>query len=61
MIKTAAELMQRNVITIRPSATLSRAGGDKSQAARILGWNRMKLYRRMKSLGISYGLGKTSS
>jgi transcriptional regulator with GAF, ATPase, and Fis domain len=31
---------------------LRQAGGDKTQACRILGWNRMKLYRRMKAHGI---------
>ena len=40
---------------------LIRAGGDKSRAARLLGWNRMRLYRRMKALGISYDVGKQTA
>jgi transcriptional regulator with GAF, ATPase, and Fis domain len=36
---------------------LARSGGDKSRAARLLGWNRMRLYRRLKSLGIPYDSG----
>ncbi len=42
-------------------AALARSGGDKSRAARLLGWNRMRLYRRMKSLGIPYDSGKDPS
>ena len=37
---------------------LVEAGGDKSRAARLLGWNRMRLYRRLRTLGISYETGK---
>lgn len=37
---------------------LEEAGGDKSRAARLLGWNRMRLYRRMKSLGIPADTGR---
>jgi DNA-binding NtrC family response regulator len=33
---------------------LTRAGGDKSLAASILGWSRMTLYRKMKRLEIPY-------
>jgi len=36
----------------RIEEALNASGGDKSRAARSLGWNRMRLYRRMKSLGI---------
>jgi DNA-binding NtrC family response regulator len=42
-------------------AALARSGGDKSRAARLLGWNRMRLYRRMKSLGIPSDSGKDPS
>jgi len=31
---------------------LRRSGGDKAKAARFIGWNRQKLYRRMKEFGI---------
>jgi len=37
---------------------LGRCGGDKSRAARLLGWNRMRLYRRMRALGIPYDAGR---
>jgi two-component system response regulator HydG len=33
-------------------AALLRAGGNKAGAARAIGWNRPKLYRRMRKLGI---------
>jgi transcriptional regulator with PAS, ATPase and Fis domain len=37
---------------------LRRTGGDKSAACRLLGWNRMKLYRRMRKYGIPLGFGR---
>ncbi len=40
---------------------LARAGGDKSRAARLLGWNRMRLYRCMKRFGIDYATGQGQS
>jgi transcriptional regulator with GAF, ATPase, and Fis domain len=33
---------------------LRRSGGDKSAAARLLGWNRMRLYRALRRYGIPY-------
>jgi Nif-specific regulatory protein len=42
----------------RVERALIECGGDKSRAARQLGWNRMKLYRRLKILGIPYDTGK---
>ena len=37
---------------------LMATGGDKSKAALEIGWNRQKLYRRMKVLGIPLDFGK---
>ncbi len=37
---------------------LLATGGDKSKAALEIGWNRQKLYRRMKVLGIPLNYGK---
>ena len=37
---------------------LRRAGGDKSAAARLLGWNRMRLYRSLRRHGIPYDTGR---
>jgi DNA-binding NtrC family response regulator len=37
---------------------LLATGGDKSKAALEIGWNRQKLYRRMKVLGIPIHYGK---
>jgi len=37
---------------------LMATGGDKSKAALDIGWNRQKLYRRMKVLGIPLDYGK---
>jgi two-component system response regulator HydG len=42
----------------RVEQALIECGGDKSRAARRLGWNRMRLYRRLKVLGIPYDTGK---
>jgi transcriptional regulator with GAF, ATPase, and Fis domain len=36
---------------------LLRAAGNKALAAREIGWNRPKLYRRMRRLGIALGFG----
>jgi two-component system response regulator AtoC len=38
---------------------LRQVGGDKSAACRILGWNRMKLYRRLKRYNLPLNLGKS--
>jgi Nif-specific regulatory protein len=38
---------------------LRRFGGDKAKAARFIGWNRQKLYRKMKGFGISADYGRT--
>jgi DNA-binding NtrC family response regulator len=37
---------------------LRRFGGDKAKAARFIGWNRQKLYRRMKAYGIPSDYGQ---
>ncbi len=37
---------------------LRRHGGDKAKAARFIGWNRQKLYRRMKAFGIPADYGR---
>ncbi len=39
---------------------LRRCLGDKAKAARYIGWNRQKLYRRMKAYGISVKYGKAA-
>jgi DNA-binding NtrC family response regulator len=39
---------------------LRRCGGDKAKAARYIGWNRQKLYRRLKSYAIPTGFGKAA-
>jgi Nif-specific regulatory protein len=39
---------------------LARFSGDKAKAARFIGWNRQKLYRRMKSYAISADYGKAA-
>jgi transcriptional regulator with PAS, ATPase and Fis domain len=36
---------------------LRRYAGDKAKAARFIGWNRQKLYRRMRSFSIPAGFG----
>jgi two-component system response regulator HydG len=38
---------------------LRRFGGDKAKTARYIGWNRQKLYRRMKEFGIPADYGRT--
>ncbi len=38
---------------------LRRFGGDKAKTARFIGWNRQKLYRRMKDFGIPADYGRT--
>ncbi|MFQ5766603.1 MAG: sigma 54-interacting transcriptional regulator, partial [Acidobacteriota bacterium] len=38
--------------------TLLQTGGDKSRAARLIGWHRTKLYRRLRRYGIPYDLGR---
>jgi len=38
---------------------LRRFGGDKAKAARYIGWNRQKLYRKMKAFGIPTDYGQT--
>jgi DNA-binding NtrC family response regulator len=39
---------------------LRRHHGDKAKAARFIGWNRQKLYRRMKSYAIPKKFGKAA-
>jgi len=39
-------------------AALLRAGGNKAAASAEIGWNRPKLYRRMRALGIHRGFGR---
>jgi len=39
---------------------LRRFQGDKTKAARYIGWNRQKLYRRIKSFAISTDFGKAA-
>jgi len=39
---------------------LRRFAGDKTKAARFIGWNRQKLYRRMKSYRIPADFGKAA-
>jgi len=38
---------------------LRRFAGDKAKAARFIGWNRQKLYRKMKALDIPTDFGQT--
>ncbi len=40
---------------------LRRTGGDKTAACEILGWNRMKIYRRLKQYQIPLDFGKSPS
>lgn len=40
--------------------SLRRCAGDKAKAARLIGWNRQKLYRRIKEYGIPPGYGKAA-
>jgi Nif-specific regulatory protein len=39
---------------------LRRFGGDKAKTARYIGWNRQKLYRRMRSFGIPADFGRAA-
>jgi DNA-binding NtrC family response regulator len=39
---------------------LRRFQGDKTKAARFIGWNRQKLYRRIKSFSIPVDFGKAA-
>jgi two-component system response regulator HydG len=39
-------------------AALRKFGGDKSKAARSIGWNRPKLYRRLRGFGIPLDFGR---
>ncbi len=48
----------KNAERIMIEKVLIATGGDKSKAALEIGWNRQKLYRRMKALGIPLDLGK---
>jgi len=40
---------------------LRRYAGDKAKAARFIGWNRQKLYRRMRSFGIPTEYGRKAA
>ena len=42
-------------------AALRKYGGDKSKSARSIGWNRPKLYRRLRVLGIPFHYGKAEN
>ena len=55
--RQAAPLDERAMV----EQALAQAGGDKSRAARLLGWNRMRLYRSLKRLGIDYATGQGHS
>jgi transcriptional regulator with GAF, ATPase, and Fis domain len=48
----------KNAERIMIEKVLLATGGDKSKAALEIGWNRQKLYRRMKVLGIPLDFGK---
>lgn len=39
---------------------LRRFGGDKAKAAKFIGWNRQKLYRRLKAYAIPARFGKAA-
>ena len=39
---------------------LRRFVGHKAKAARYIGWNRQKLYRRMREFGIPSGYGRNN-
>ena len=43
---------------ITPEQALIRFRGDKSKAARLIGWNRPKLYRRMQRFEIPRSFGR---
>ena len=40
---------------------LRRYAGDKAKVARFIGWNRQKLYRRMRSFGIAATFGRRAA
>jgi transcriptional regulator with PAS, ATPase and Fis domain len=40
---------------------LRRFAGDKAKAARYIGWNRQKLYRRMRAYGVPARLGRKAA
>lgn len=48
----------KNAERVMIEKVLLATGGDKSKAALEIGWNRQKLYRRMKVLGIPLNYGK---
>ncbi len=48
----------KNAERIMIEKVLLATNGDKSKAALEIGWNRQKLYRRMKALGIPLNYGK---
>ena len=37
---------------------LRRFAGDKAKAARFIGWNRQKLYRKIKAYGVPANYGQ---
>jgi DNA-binding NtrC family response regulator len=39
---------------------LRRFGGDKAKAAKFIGWNRQKLYRRLKAYAIPTRFGRAA-
>ena len=50
----------KNEEQIMIEAALRKFGGDKSKTARSIGWNRPKLYRRLRELGIPLHFGRAA-
>jgi Nif-specific regulatory protein len=56
----ASALSRKTAEHLMIEEALRRCLGDKAKAARYIGWNRQKLYRRMKSFGIPADYGKAA-